>query len=193
MRLSEFAPAARACKVRVVVVGGDNPDSGVAGGRAEWLGWEEWIAAASAELSTCATAAHDAAFLLYTSGSGGRPKAAVHQHKDMLVATRSYAEGVLGIRADDRLFSVSKLFFAYGLGNGMYFPLSMGASTILNPEKTRIERVAELVVRHRPTIFFGVPTFYAALLQDVNRGLDVDLSSVRLAVSAGEPLPGGSI
>ncbi len=113
----------------------------------------------------------------------------MHQHKDMLVATRSYAEGVLGIRADDRFFSVSKLFFAYGLGNGMYFPLSAGASVVLNPEKTRVERVAELVARHRPTIFFGVPTFYAALLQEFNRGLAVDLSSVRLAVSAGEPLP----
>ena len=107
----------------------------------------------------------------------------------MLVATRSYAEGVLGIRADDRFLSVSKLFFAYGLGNGMYFPLCVGASTILNPERTRIDRVVELVARHRPTILFGVPTFYAALLQEFNRGLAVDLSSVRLAVSAGEPLP----
>jgi benzoate-CoA ligase family protein len=114
----------------------------------------------------------------------------VHQQKDMLVATRSYAEGVLGIRGDDRLFSVSKLFFAYGLGNGMYFALSAGARVVLNPEKTRVERVAELVARHRPTIFFGVPTFYAALLQESNRGVAIDLSSVRLAVSAGEPLPG---
>ncbi len=186
----EFLAATGATNVRVVVVGGDNSGSNVAAGRAEWLGWGEWIAAASAELSTCGTAACDAAFLLYTSGSGGRPKAAVHQHKDMLVATRNYAEGVLGIRADDRFFSVSKLFFAYGLGNGLYFPLSAGASVVLNPEKTRIERVAELVARHRATIFFGVPTFYTALLQELNRGLAVDLSSVRLAVSAGEPLPG---
>ena len=119
----------------------------------------------------------------------GGQKCAVHQQKDMMVATRSYAEDVLGIRADDRFFSVSKLFFAYGLGNGMYFPLSAGASVVLNPEKTRVERVAELVARHRPTIFFGVPTFYAALLQESNRGVAMDLSSVRLAVSAGEPLP----
>ncbi|MGB9243011.1 MAG: AMP-binding protein, partial [Candidatus Acidiferrales bacterium] len=182
--LSEFAPAADATKVRVIVVGESS------GGGGAPLSWAKWIAPAAAELSTCATAAHDAAFLLYTSGSGGRPKAAVHQHKDMLVATRSYAECVLGIRADDRFFSVSKLFFAYGLGNGMYFPLSVGASVVLNPEKTRIERVAELVARYRPTIVFGVPTFYAGLLQELNRGLAVDLSSVRLAVSAGEPLPG---
>jgi benzoate-CoA ligase family protein len=181
--LSEFLPAARAANVRVVVVGGSDP------GASGELAWTEWIASASPELSSCLIAETDPTFLLYTSGSGGRPKAAVHQHKDMLVATRSYAEGVLGIRADDRFFSVSKLFFAYGLGNGMYFPLSVGASTILNPEKTRIDRVAELVARYRPTIFFGVPTFYAALLHEFNRGLAVDLSSVRLAVSAGEPLP----
>jgi 4-hydroxybenzoate-CoA ligase len=180
--LGEFESAERESNVQIVVVG-DNSGSGAA------TVWTDWVAAASAELSTCATAACDAAFLLYTSGSGGRPKAAVHQHKDMLVATRSYAEGVLGIRSDDRFFSVSKLFFAYGLGNGMYFPLSVGAGVVLNPEKTRVERVAELVVKHRPTIFFGVPTFYAALLQKSNRGVAMDLSSVRLAVSAGEPLP----
>ena len=178
--LGELTPAAQASNVRLIVVG--DP-------RSERRNWAEWIGASSAELSTCETAATDPAFLLYTSGSGGRPKAAVHQHKDMLVATRNYAEGVLGIRRDDRFFSVSKLFFAYGLGNGMYFPFSVGASVVLNPEKTRIERVAELVARHRPTIFFGVPTFYAALLQEFNRGLAVDLSAVRLAVSAGEPLP----
>ncbi len=181
--LGEFVTAAKAMKVQVVVVGEAALE---AGGR---IAWTEWIASASSELSTCWTAACDAAFLLYTSGSGGQPKAAVHQHKDMLVATRSYAQGVLGIRADDRFFSVSKLFFAYGLGNAMYFPLSVGASVLLNPEKTRIERVTALVARHRPTIFFGVPTFYAALLQEVSRGHAVDLSSVRLAVSAGEPLP----
>jgi benzoate-CoA ligase len=180
--LGEFLPAAGATKLRVVVVS-RRSEAG------EARTWAEWIAAASPELSTRVTAPNDSAFLSYTSGSGGRPKGAVHQHKDMLVATRSYAEGVLGIRSDDRFFSVSKLFFAYGLGNGMYFPLSAGASVVLNPEKTRIERVAELVARHRPTIFFGVPTFYAALLQEFNRGLAVDLSSVRLAVSAGEPLP----
>jgi benzoate-CoA ligase family protein len=181
--LDEFLPTAQTENVQVVVVGGD------CAGLSRACAWDEWIASASIELPTCATAASDPAFLLYTSGSGGLPKAAVHQQKDMLVATHSYADGVLGIRADDRFFSVSKQFFAYGLGNGMYFPLSSGASVVLNPEKTQVERVVQLVARHRPTIFFGVPTFYAALLQEVNRGLAVDLSSVRLAVSAGEPLP----
>jgi benzoate-CoA ligase family protein len=179
--LAEFLAAADDRNPKLVVVGG--------AARPDHADWAHWIAAASSELSPYPTAASDPAFLLYTSGSGGQPKAAVHRHKDMLVTTRGYAERVLGIRPDDRFFSVSKLFFAYGLGNGMYFPLSAGASMVLNPEKTRVERVVELISLHRPTIFFGVPTFYGALLQEATRGLAADFSSVRLAVSAGEPLP----
>ncbi|HEX2710802.1 MAG TPA: benzoate-CoA ligase family protein, partial [Candidatus Acidoferrales bacterium] len=112
-----------------------------------------------------------------------------HQHKNMFVTSRSYAHGVLGLRPDDRTFSVSKLFFAYGLGNGMYFPLSVGASTVLNPDRPKPAGVAELVARHRPTVFFAVPTFYAALLRQVDQGLRADFSSLRLAISAGERLP----
>jgi benzoate-CoA ligase len=107
----------------------------------------------------------------------------------MLVATHNFAHGVLGIRLDDRLFSVSKLYFAYGLGNGMYFPLHFGATTILHPDRPRPDEIAEVIARHRPTILFSVPTFYAALLQESERGLALDFSSVRLAVSAGESLP----
>jgi benzoate-CoA ligase family protein len=128
--------------------------------------------------------------MLYTSGSGGTPKAAVHRHADMLVTSRNYAQKVLGLRADDLTFSVSKLFFAYGLGNGMYFPLSVGARTLLNPERTNVADVIEMVARHRPTAFFAVPTFYAALLREAERpGHRVDFSSVRMCVSAGEALP----
>ncbi|HWZ53130.1 MAG TPA: benzoate-CoA ligase family protein [Candidatus Acidoferrales bacterium] len=194
--LGEFRPAVEIDEEapKLIVVGGHREiDDEISRSSSDAVGgaidWAEWIASGSEELDSHPSFSHDPAFLLYTSGSGGRPKAAVHQHKDMLAATRGYAEGVLGTRADDRMFSVSKLFFAYGLGNGMYFPLSAGASTVLNPEKTRVDRVAELLVKHRPTIFFGVPTFYAALLQEANRGLAVDFTSVRLAVSAGEPLP----
>jgi benzoate-CoA ligase family protein len=182
--LAEFGPAVAKRAIHLVVAGESSATCARPHRR-----WVDWVSATSSELAPCATVGSDRAFLCYTSGSGGRPKAAVHRHQDMLVATRNYAESVLGIRRDDRMFSVSKLFFAYGLGNGMYFPLAAGASTVLNPEKTRIERVVELVARHRPTIFFGVPTFYAALLQEVDRGLAVDFASVRLAVSAGEPLP----
>src|SRR5436309_5266613 len=99
--------------------------------------WDDWIAPVSDALAPAETSSSDSAFMLYTSGSGGTPKAAVHRHADMLVASRNYAQNVLGLTADDLTFSVSKLFFAYGLGNGMYFPLSAGARMMLNPERTR--------------------------------------------------------
>ena len=152
--------------------------------------WNDWIAPASETLAAAATWSGDPAFMLYTSGSGGAPKAAVHRHGDMLVATRNYAQGVLGLHPDDVTFSTSKLFFAYGLGNGMYFPLAFGAGTILNPKRTSAGDVLELVSKHRPTIFFSVPTLYAAILREgETTARHLDFSSVRLCVSAGETLP----
>ena len=148
-----------------------------------------WLPVNGETAETYPTAATGAAFFLYTSGSGGPPKAAVHRHRDMLVTSRNFAQGVLALRADDRMFSVSKLYFAYGLGNGMYFPFFFGASTVLYPDRPRPDRIAQLVAQYRPTVFFAVPTFYAALLRDAEQGLQVDLSSVRIAVSAGESLP----
>ena len=152
------------------------------------VAWEDWLSRAGGRSDAHPTQATDTAFFLYTSGSGGTPKAAIHQHKDMWVTSRSFAVGVLGLRPDDRTFSVSKLFFAYGLGNGMYFPFSVGAATVLNPERPRPEGVFELVSKYRPTVFFSVPTFYAKLLREAER-CTPDFSSVRLAVSAGEALP----
>jgi benzoate-CoA ligase len=107
----------------------------------------------------------------------------------MLSCARGYAQGVLGIRAADITYSVSKLFFAYGLGNAMYFPFSVGAATVLDPERPRPERTAAILARYRPTVFFSVPTFYAAVLREAGKGLEFDFSSVRLTVSAGERLP----
>ncbi len=170
---------------RLIVVGG--PPTKRDAPRA--IAWEECLARAHPVTEAADTAASDPAFFLYTSGSGGTPKAAVHRHQDMMVTFECYARGVLGLRAEDRTLSVSKLFFAYGMGNGMYFPLGVGASTILYPERPRPEAIAEMVARYRPTAFFAVPTFYSALLGQMDRGLHVDFSSVRLAVSAGEPLP----
>ncbi len=184
--LAEFLPATAGVSLDLLVVVGASAETPVP---ARALSWSSWLESASDEAPAHPTAATDAAFFLYTSGSGGQPKAAVHQHKDMLATSRSFAEGVLGLRADDRTFSVSKLFFAYGLGNGMYFPFSVGASTLLNPERPRPEKVVEMVARHQPTVFFSVPTFYAAVLREVDRGLKADFSSVRMAVSAGEWLP----
>ncbi|HYY72044.1 MAG TPA: benzoate-CoA ligase family protein [Candidatus Bathyarchaeia archaeon] len=152
--------------------------------------WDEWIASASAALGPAETSSNDAAFMLYTSGSGGTPKGAIHRHGDMRVTTRGYAQGVLGLRSDDVTFSTSKLFFAYGLGNGMYFPLAFGASTLLNPKRPTAAQVIEMVSQHRPTIFFSVPTFYAALLREAETASHrLDFSSVRQCVSAGETLP----
>jgi benzoate-CoA ligase family protein len=192
--LGEFAAGAAARALDVLVVcnqtaGTEKPERVAR----RVLAWDDWLPTPSPthaeEVKTHPTSATDAAFFLYTSGSGGTPKAAVHRHQDMLVATHNFARGVLGIRPNDRLFSVSKLYFAYGLGNGMYFPLHFGATTILHPDRPRPDEVAEVIARHRPTIFFSVPTFYAALLQESERGLSLDISSVRLAVSAGESLP----
>jgi benzoate-CoA ligase len=181
--LAEFLPAADNQPLeQLVVVGaaGASLSHGVA--------WEDWLRRAAGPGEAHPTRATDMAFFLYTSGSGGTPKGVIHQHKDMLVTSRSFAAGVLGLRPDDRTFSVSKLFFAYGLGNGMYFPFSVGAATVLNPERPRPERVFALVAKYRPTVFFSVPTFYAALLREAEQQ-QADFSSVRLAVSAGEALP----
>ena len=153
------------------------------------LEWDDWLPSHVRAVVTHPTLATDPAFFLYTSGSGGAPKAVVHRHQDMGVTARNYAQGVLGLRADDRLFSVSKLFFAYGLGNGMYFPLHFGASTILYPDRPRADEIAAVIAEYRPTVFFSVPTFYASLLREAEKGLALDFSSVRLAVSAGESLP----
>ena len=153
------------------------------------VAFEDWLPSKSGNVQTHPTQAGDVAFFLYTSGSAGTAKAAVHRHGDMLATSRNFAEAVLGLRDDDRLFSVSKLYFAYGLGNGMYFPLFFGASAILHPERPNAAEIADTINRYKPTVFFSVPTFYAKLLREAKRGLRVDFSSVRLAVSAGEALP----
>jgi benzoate-CoA ligase family protein len=183
--LAEFSAAAETAALRGIFVVGDA--SGL-GQHAKVSNWENELADASPVCPAAETSANDPAFILYTSGSGGEPKGAVHQHKDMLVASRSYAHGVLGLRAGDVTFSVSKLFFAYGLGNGMYFPLSVGATMVHDAQRPRPSRVIEIVSRQRPTVFFSVPTFYAALLAEAEK-IPADFSSVRMAISAGEPLP----
>ncbi len=127
------------------------------------------------------------ALWLYTSGTTGEPKGAMHRHASMREVAETYAKGVLGIRPDDRCLSVAKLFFAYGLGNSATFPLSVGATTILEPARPTPAGVLARLREDRPTLFFAVPTFYAALLAS---DLPADaFASVRLAVSAGEALP----
>ena len=144
---------------------------------------------ASEELIAYPTCKDDPAFWLYSSGSTGRPKGCVHLHHDMLLPTQYYAKDILHISETDRCYSVAKLFFAYGLGNAGYFPLSVGATTILSPLRPTPERVYSDIERCRPTLFYSVPSNYAALLAHTRAGPDFDLSSIRHAVSAGEPLP----
>lgn len=126
------------------------------------------------------------AFWLYSSGSTGRPKGCVHLQHDMLVCAESYAQGVLGMSASDRCFSVAKLFFAYGLGNALYMPFSVGATAILTPDAPAAARVFDVIEKYRPTLFFSVPTNVGMLLSHAG---SFDLSSIRYAVSAGEALP----
>jgi benzoate-CoA ligase len=162
----------------------------VAGGAAgAHLSWEDQVARASARLGAAATSRDDAAFWLYSSGSTGFPKGAVHLQHDMVVCAQTYGREVLGIRPTDRVFSAAKLFFAYGLGNTGYFPASVGAEAILFPHRPTPEGVFEVLATRRPTIFFGVPTLYAAMLAVKEADRRWDLSSLRLCVSAGEALP----
>ena len=127
------------------------------------------------------------ALWLYTSGTTGRPKGAMHRHANIRHVCETYGDRVLGIGPDDVCFSAAKLFFAYGIGNSLFFPLSVGAATVLEPRRPTPAVVGERLARDRPTLFFGVPTFYATLL-----GSDLPddaFASVRLATSAGEALP----
>jgi len=143
----------------------------------------------SSELEAAPTSKDDAAFWLYSSGSTGQPKGCVHLQHDMVVSTERYAKAILKIRHDDRFFSVAKLFFAYGLGNGLYFPLSVGATSILLPGPPRPQTIFETIERHRPTLFFSVPSNYVKLLAHQRAEKEFNLSSVRHAISAGEALP----
>jgi benzoate-CoA ligase family protein len=153
------------------------------------LSFSELLASHSENLAPAPTCADDVAFWLYSSGSTGAPKACIHLQHDMVTATEQYARNILHIRESDRFFSVAKLFFAYGLGNGLYFPLAIGATAILWPGSPSPRNIYDVVERHRPTLFFSVPSNYAALMDHRSKNSGFDLPSVRLGVSAGEALP----
>ena len=143
---------------------------------------------ASASLAMAPARAEDDCFWLYSSGSTGRPKGAVHRHRDIVVTCVYYAEETLGMTADDICFSAAKLFFTYGLGNAMTFPLWLGATAVLSDQRPSPEMTFDLIQQFKPTLYFGVPTLYAAQLRALESAA-ADLSSLRLCVSAGEALP----
>ena len=128
------------------------------------IAFEDLIAKSSASPVTAPTTRDDMCFWLYTSGSTGKPKGAVHVHADLKLTDDLYAQQMLGITEQDVCYSVAKLFFAYGLGNALTFPLSAGATTVLLPDRPTPDGVAALLCQHPVTVFYAVPTFYAAFL-----------------------------
>ena len=154
------------------------------------------LAAASPRLDAAPTTCDDVAFWLYTSGSTGIPKGSMHLHRDLVTTAEHYGVATLGIREDDLVYSAAKLFFAYGLGNAMTFPFHVGATAVVLAGRPTPDAVAALLREHRPTIFYGVPTLYGAMLAQPSGGAPppggghgAGPSRLRLAVSAGEALP----
>jgi benzoate-CoA ligase family protein len=191
-------PSAQLRYLQHVIVAGAAPTAGT-------LPFADLVEQNSPQLEAEATSKDDAAFWLYSSGSTGPPKACVHLQHDMVVCAERYAKGIIGMTENDRCFSVAKLFFAYGLGNALYFPLAVGGTSILWPGPPKPQHVFEIIERHRPTLFFSVPSNYAALLAHepgknhvgtaapgcpgAQNAPDFDLSSIRYGISAGEALP----
>ncbi|MGY1592217.1 benzoate-CoA ligase family protein [Geodermatophilus sp. SYSU D00708] len=172
----------------VVVLTGD-PLPEVAGTRVRT--WAEFLAAGAQAreqgVEPYPTVADSPAFWLYTSGTTGTPKGAMHRHGSLRDTAETYARDVLAIGPDDVTFSAAKIFFAYGLGNSLTFPFAVGASTVLDRGRPNPAGTLRVLREHRPTLFFGGPTYYAALLA---AGLPADaFASVRACVSAGEAFP----
>jgi benzoate-CoA ligase len=146
------------------------------------------IARGSPEFPPAPTTSDDASFWLYSSGSTGMPKGTVHVHSSMIVTAELYARGVLGMKESDVVFSAAKLFFAYGLGNALSFTLAVGATAVLMAERPTPAAVFKRLKEKKPTLFFGVPTLYAAMLASPEFPARESLG-LRQCVSAGEALP----
>src|SRR5471030_460417 len=147
------------------------------------------IAKESDTFVTAATHADEPAFWLYSSGSTGMPKGVRHLHSNLAATAETYAKQVLGIREDDVGLSAAKLFFAYGLGNALTFPMSVGATTVLNSERPTPALMFALMNKYNPSIFFGVPTLFSAMLNDETLKTERGGTRLRVCTSAGEALP----
>jgi 4-hydroxybenzoate-CoA ligase len=162
---------------RVVV---SNPDGGA-------CGFSDFLAGNPPPMAECSP--DEVAFWLYSSGSTGMPKGARHVHSSLKATADTYAANVLKLSPDDVIFSVAKLFFAYGLGNSMTFPMAVGAGAFLFPDRPTPDAVLDIMRRRRPTLFAGVPTLYATLLAHPELGPGAGSDQLRTCISAGEPLP----
>jgi benzoate-CoA ligase len=166
--------------LRQLIVSGGNPDAPDC--------FAQVLAMSSNNREVAETDRDDMCFWLYSSGSTGPPKGTVHIHSSLIYTAELYARPVLGITPSDVVFSAAKLFFAYGLGNALTFPMSVGASTVLMAERATPSAVFQRLKNHRVSIFCGVPTLYAAMLSSPDRIEHQELT-LRRCTSAGEPLP----
>jgi benzoate-CoA ligase family protein len=166
---------------QVVVAGGEADDGRPC--------LDDLLDQASPDLEPAPTCCDDVAFWLYSSGSTGAPKGVKHLHRHLRATSELYAKQVLGIQEDDVIFSAAKLFFAYGLGNGMTFPFSVGATAVYMAERPTPEAVMRVFREHQPTLYGGVPTLYASILADESNASENGSSRLRRCLSAGEALP----
>jgi 4-hydroxybenzoate-CoA ligase len=176
-------------RIRSIVLVGAGADAAEFGGRAVHR-FEALLAAEDADPFVAPTISDEVAFWLYTSGSTGDPKAVRHVHSSLMATAKLMGQRTLGIDEGDVIYSAAKLYFAYGLGNAMSFPMSVGATTVLLSGRATPDAVLDLMRRHRPSIFYGVPTLFAALLAHGGIGRGMGSDRLRLCVSAGEALPG---
>lgn len=165
---------------KVVVVGKNGTDN---------ISLDELLSDNSENFKTVDTSPDEVAFWLYSSGSTGQPKGAPHIQSAMAFTAKTYGANVLGIQRDDICYSAAKFFFAYGLGNAISFPMSVGATTVLLPARPTPQGVFKTLKENKATLFFGVPTLFAAILADKSCTGGDDLSALRLCASAGEALP----
>jgi benzoate-CoA ligase len=176
----KFAKVIDGTDVEHVLVSGDN-----AHGHSDF---DQLLNAASKDATTAPTTRDDMAFWLYTSGSTGKPKGAVHVHASLKLTADLYGTPIAGVKENDVCYSVAKLFFAYGLGNALTFPLTVGATTVLLPDRPTPDAVAALLRKHPITVFYAVPTFYAAFLASPSAPQKAE-TKIRRCISAGEALP----
>jgi 4-hydroxybenzoate-CoA ligase len=177
--LEPLRPAVRRAGIERIIV--STPDA--SGG-----GFESFLLPAGNE-PPAQSSSDEVAFWLYSSGSTGHPKGVKHVHSSLKATADTYGRQVLDIRPDDLMFSAAKLFFAYGLGNSMTFPMAVGAASVLFPDRPTPDAVLATMRQYRPTIFAGVPTLYAALLAHAEIGNGAGSDRLRRCISAGEPLP----